>query len=112
VNERQPRRWARKGYALAVLVLPLLACAGAAATTSAGELAGATPFGMAQPVNVVILADESGSMQQYPSEISGERQAAAQIVQEEWSPQSQIAIYGFGSAPEKRGAQPQSAIDQ
>jgi len=61
---------------------------------------------------VVILADESGSMQQYPNEVSGERQAAAQIVQEEWSPQSQIAIYGFGSAPEKRGAQPQSAIDQ
>jgi hypothetical protein len=112
VNERQPHRWARKGYALAVLVLPLLACAAASAATSAGELADATPLGTMQPVNVVILADESGSMQQYPNEVSGERQAAAQIVQEEWSPQSQIAIYGFGGAPEKRGAQPQSAIDQ
>jgi len=115
VNARQTHRRARKGHALAVLaavlVPPFLACAGAAAT-SAGELADATPFGIAQPVNVVILADESGSMQQYPNEVSGERQAATQIVQEEWSPQSQIAIYGFGSAPDKRGALPQSAIDQ
>ena len=61
---------------------------------------------------MVILADESGSMQQYSNEIAGERQAAAQIVEEEWSSQSQIAIYGFGSAPDKRGAQPQAAIDQ
>ena len=113
MNEQPTHRQAWKGKLLAVLaavfVLPCIACAGAA---SAGELPDATLFGTAQPVNVVILADESGSMQQYPDEVRGERQAAAQIVQEEWSPQSQIAIYGFGSAPEKRGAQPQSAIDQ
>jgi len=51
-------------------------------------------------------------MQEYPNELAGVRLAAAQIVQEEWSPQSQIAIYGFGSAPDTRRAQPQSAIDQ
>jgi hypothetical protein len=49
--------------------------------------------------NIVILADESGSIAESPAAIQGERQAASEIVQAEWSPQSQIAIYGFGSAP-------------
>jgi hypothetical protein len=83
-----------------------------AGTSSVQARSSPVPFGSAEPVNVVILADESGSMQQYSNEIAGEQQAAAQIVEEEWSPQSQIAIYGFGSAPDKRGAQPQAAIDQ
>jgi hypothetical protein len=116
VNEQQTLRWARGPCLLAVLgavlVLPCLGSGAAAASVNAGVLADDAPFSAAQPVNVVILADESGSMQQFPDEVSGERQAAAQIVQEEWSPESQIAIYGFGSAPERRGAQPQSAIDQ
>jgi hypothetical protein len=86
--------------------------AATAATSGAQARSSPIPFGSAEPVNVVILADESGSMQEYSNEIAGERQAAAQIVEEEWSPQSQIAIYGFGSAPDKRGAQPQAAIDQ
>jgi len=70
-----------------------------------------TVSGTAQPVDVVILADESGSMLEFPNEITGMQQAATQIVDAEWSSQSRIAIYGFGSAPP--GAQStQAAIDQ
>jgi hypothetical protein len=67
--------------------------------------------GTAQPVDVIILADESGSMLKYPNEITGMQQAATQIVDAEWSPQSRIAIDGFGSAP-PGGQSTQAAIDQ
>ncbi len=96
---------------LAWLALAFLAGVGVTAVSSQAKTSGTpVPFGSVEPVSVVILADESGSMQNFPDEIAGEQRAAAQIVEEEWSPQSQIAIYGFGSAPP--GAQPQAAIDQ
>jgi hypothetical protein len=90
-----------------VLFTQFLATSGASAAAGTPTDAG---FGSVTPVNVVILADESGSMQQFPNEITGMRAAAAQIVSEEWSPQSQISIYGFGSAPP--GDQLQAAVDQ
>jgi von Willebrand factor type A domain len=64
-----------------------------------------------QPVDVVILADESGSMLTYKNEITGMQQAATQIVNSEWSPESRIAIYGFASAP-PGGRLSSAAIDQ
>ena len=93
--------------------LPAAADAGhaAAAAALASPAAPATVPGTAQPVDVVILADESGSMLSYPNEITGMQQAATQIVDAEWSPQSRIAIYGFGSAP-PGGQSAQAAIDQ
>jgi hypothetical protein len=98
---------------LAGLVLPVVhGPVAATAMTAAKADSSGVPFGSIAPVNVMILADESGSMQEFPNEIAGEQQAAIQIVQEEWSPQSQVAIYGFGSAPDQRGALPQAAIDQ
>ena len=114
MNERQTSPWGRPrrapwllGAGVAVLLaLPAVARADAQATPGSSAAAA----GAAQAVDVVILADESGSMQQFPNEIQGEQQAATQIVQEEWSAQSQVAIYGFGSAPP--GAPTQAAIDQ
>ena len=91
-------------------ILTFLAWTGSA-SASAGA-SSATPFSDAKPVNVVILADESGSMLDYPSEITGEQQAAIEIVQAAWSPQSQIAVYGFGTAPPTRGVSPSQAIDK
>lgn len=114
MKERQTNPWGRAhrapwllgaGIAL-LLALPSIARADAQATPGSAAAAA----GGAQPVDVVILADESGSMQQFPNEIQGEQQAATQIVQEEWSVQSQVAIYGFGSAPPETPTQ--AAIDQ
>jgi hypothetical protein len=59
---------------------------------------GTVPFSEATPANVVILADESGSID-LPGELPGERQAAAEIASAAWAKGSQVAIYGFGSAP-------------
>ena len=116
MNEWETIRPLRSSYIAAVYVLFFalgIFAGGPTANASSVPLSDtSTPFGTAQPVSAVILADESGSMQDYASEVAGERQAAAQIVQEEWSPQSKIAIYGFGSAPDERGAQAQAAIDQ
>ncbi len=114
MNERQTSPWGRARRAPwllgagAAVLLALPAVARADAQAARGSAAAAA--GAAQAVDVVILADESGSMQQFPNEIQGEQQAATQIVQEEWSAQSQVAIYGFGSAPP--GAPAQAAIDQ
>ena len=72
----------------------------------------AFPFGEANPVKMVILADESGSMQDFPNEIAGEQQAAVDIIQAAWSPHSQVAVYGFGSAPPSRGASASQAVDK
>ena len=115
MNERQTSPWGRARCALwllgagvaVLLALPAVARADARATQGSAAAAAADA---AQAVDVVILADESGSMQQFPNETQGEQQAATQIVQEEWSTQSQVAIYGFGSAPP--GAPTQAAIDQ
>ena len=116
MNERETTYLARRRRIAAISVLFIafmfLACGPAANAASVRAGSASIPFGTAEPVDAVILADESGSMQEYSSEVTGERQAAAEIVQEEWSQQSQIAIYGFGSAPDQRGAQSQAAIDQ
>src|ERR1051326_1893616 len=96
-------RW-RCPLALAGTVLVVLLAWAGTPSAQAAAHAG-NPFAGAQPVTVVILADESGSVAQSPGAIQGERQAASEIIQEEWSAQSQIAVYGFGSAPPVRGAQ-------
>jgi hypothetical protein len=77
--------------------------------------AGTTPaasFGQAKPVNVVILADESGSMGYFPNELTGEQQAAIDIIEAAWSPDSRVAVYGFGSAPPVRGVSASLAVTQ
>jgi hypothetical protein len=66
-------------------------------SSNAGPPAGNVGSGSARPIDAVILADESASVD--PGAVIGERRAATQIAQAEWSPQSQIAIYGFGSVP-------------
>lgn len=76
----------------------------------AAETATMDVIGTAQPVDVVILADESGSMLDDENEFVGMQQAATQIVDAEWSPQSRIAIDGFGSAPP--GKPNSASIDQ
>ena len=84
-------------------------------TSSPSASAGAPstgPFSQATPVNVVILADESGSMAQSQNAIAGEQQASIEIIQAAWSSKSQIAVYGFGSAPPTRGASPSQAVDK
>lgn len=75
-----------------------------------GRLA-AGPFSGATPVRVVILADESGSITDVSGAVQGERQAASLIVQGEWSAKSQIAVYGFGSAPSKHNIRARAALD-
>ena len=76
----------------------------------AAETANTDVIGTAQPVDVVILADESGSMRDDENEFVGMQQAATQIVDAEWSPRSRIAIDGFGSAPQ--GKPNSASIDQ
>ena len=98
------------GLLLLSLTLPLAGTWPVHAAPRAPAASG--PFSGAEPVNVVILADESGSIARSPGAIAGERQAASEIIQEEWSPQSQIAVYGFGSAPPMRGAQASEAVQQ
>lgn len=60
-----------------------------------------------QPIDFVVLVDESGSVGSVPGEIDDERDAAALLVQSEISPQSKAAVIGFGSA----AATGQSAVD-
>lgn len=106
-------RWCRYLVLAGALFVLLLSSVGARPTHAASLAAVASgPFNAAQPVNVVILADESGSIAESPGAIQGERQAASEIIQEEWSPQSQIAVYGFGSAPPVPGAQATEAVQQ
>jgi hypothetical protein len=81
-----------------------------AAATGATVATGAAQAGTGPSVDVVILGDESGSMLDNANEFVGMEQAATQIVDLEWSPQSRIAIYGFGSAPPGKPAS--TAIDQ
>jgi hypothetical protein len=72
----------------------------------------AAPFSEATPTDVIILADESGSIgsRRYPGELPGERQAAAEIASAAWSADSRVAIYGFGSAPP--GEPESAAVDK
>lgn len=84
----------------------------ASVTATTGNFYKSMPFSQAKSVNVVILADESGSIAQTPNALAGERQAAIEIIQAAWSPSSQIAVYGFGSAPSGRGATASEAVDE
>jgi hypothetical protein len=93
----------------ALLVAALSPAPARQAAPSPPGAAAAPPVATGQPVNLVILADESASMQ--PSDVAGERRAAAEIVQEEWTTDSQIAIYGFGSKSKTPGVQPWPAVD-
>jgi von Willebrand factor type A domain len=82
------------------LGLPLALIALGGITANASSAARATvPFSEAKPFDVVVLADESGSMADFKGELPGEQQAAAEIANAAWSADSQVAIYGFGSAP-------------
>lgn len=51
---------------------------------------------MNKPVRVVILVDESGSLA--PEDVKQERDAAAILATGELSPESEVAVIGFGSA--------------
>lgn len=100
------KRW--RLYAALASALFLLSWAGAwsahAAPPAAAAPVASNSFNDAQPVNVVILVDESGSIGESTGAIQGERQAANEIIQEEWSTQSKIAVFGFGSAPSGKPA--------
>ncbi len=87
--------------ALVALSVPLAlaALAEPPAGAAAPAVRGTAPFSEAVAADVIILADESGSMGNFPGELPGERQAAAEIASAAWSKNSQVAIYGFGSAP-------------
>jgi len=56
----------------------------------------AAPSTDPRPVRVVVLVDESGSLSD--AGVSAERDAAALIVQSEFSPLSEMAVVGFGSS--------------
>jgi von Willebrand factor type A domain len=106
-------RWCRYlALAGALFLLSWVAGWPAQAATQPAAASAGGPFNAVQPVNVVILADVSGSIGDFPGAIQGERQAASEIIQEEWSPQSQIAVYDFGSAPPVRGAPATDAVQQ
>ena len=49
-----------------------------------------------RPVRAVVLVDESGSLRD--ADVAAERNAAALIAQSEFSPKSELAVVGFGSA--------------
>ena len=102
----------RSGVAAAVaLSVPLLLAALAGPPANASLAArGSVPFSQARPADVIILVDESGSMATFPGELKGERQAAAEIANAAWSANSQVAIYGFGSAPP--GEPESAAVDK
>lgn len=88
-------RLARAALALtvgtAMAVLPAAALAG----PTAGSQGGSGP-GQVAPVDVVVLADESGSLS--AEAIQSERDAASLIAQSELSSHSLITVFGFGSA--------------
>src|SRR5580658_580262 len=96
----QVRRPMRLRILAAVAIgVPLALGAVAGNTAGAFRVARvAMPFSEARPANVIILADESGSMD-LPGELPGVRQAADEIANAAWSADSQVGIYGFGSAP-------------
>jgi hypothetical protein len=78
-----------------------------AATRAAAAMAAADPTGL-QPIDFVVLVDESGSIGQVTGEMDDERAAAALLTQSEISAASKAAVIGFGSAP----AAGDSAVDQ
>jgi hypothetical protein len=80
------------------LPLALIALGGVRADASSGART-TVPFSEAKPFDVIVLADESGSMADFKGELPGEQQAAAEIANAAWSADSRVAIYGFGSAP-------------
>src|SRR5258706_59880 len=59
-----------------------------------------------RPIRAVVLVDESGSLS--PEGVAVEKEAAAVIAQSEFSPESQVAVVGFGSTT---GRPNQSAVD-
>ncbi|MFC5831517.1 VWA domain-containing protein [Nonomuraea insulae] len=76
-----------------------------AATALIPTAAQAAPDSDVKPVRVVILVDESGSLS--GQDVARERAAAQLIALSELSPQSQVAVVGFGSS----NARGQSAVD-
>ena len=82
--------------AAAIIGVPLaLGALSDAAVGAPSAARGNAPFSEAMPANVIVLADESASIHSF----AGEQQAAAEIANAAWSAKSQVAIYGFGSAP-------------
>ena len=65
----------------------------------------AEPTGDPKPVRVVVLVDESGSLSE--DQVKAERNAASLIARSEFSPESEIAVVGFGSL----NAPGQNAVD-
>lgn len=104
---------------LACLALPFLtsfapppvAEAHTVTTAAVGGQAGVNSSGLANPVNVVIAVDESGSIQPY--EMAQEQQAARLIALGEFAPSSKIGVVGFGGADSlQSSANPQPPVDQ
>ena len=88
---------------LALSLLSLSAFATPAAATSFGANAafgtlatGDTPSAAPQPIDFVVLVDESGSIT--PSEMNDERAAASLLTQSEIAQDSKAAVIGFGSS--------------
>jgi hypothetical protein len=90
------------------ILIPVLAWAAPAAAGATS----AVPASQGEPVNAVILADESGSMLKFPNEITGEQQAAIGIIRAAWWQDSRIAVLGFGSTPPVRGVSSSLAVDK
>jgi len=86
-------RWAAHSSAVALSLLTLVP----AATAGPGDRAVAQePPPELQPVQIVVLVDESGSLS--PEDVARERDAARVIVQGEPSPESTVSVVGFASA--------------
>jgi TIR domain/von Willebrand factor type A domain len=88
--------------AAALLLAALFTLVGAA---SAAEQTEPDPEQEVQPIRVVVLVDESGSLSK--TDVQHERAAASIIATTELSPSSQVAIVGFGS----RGGTGASPVD-
>jgi len=86
-------RWAAHG---ATAVLALLTLVPAATAGPGNRAVGQEPPPELQPVQIVVLVDESGSLS--PEDVARERDAARVIVQGEPSPESTVSVVGFASA--------------
>lgn len=86
-------RWAAHGAAIALSLLALVPAAGAGAGNPSPTQ---QPPPELQPVQIVVLVDESGSLS--PEDVARERDAVRVIVQGEPSPESTVSVVGFASA--------------
>lgn len=96
----------RKFLSTALAGVVIAGLAGGAATTAQAAAPAATPSTDPQPVGVVVLVDESGSLQD--SGVAAERAATETIVQADPATSSQLAVVGFAG---RNGGPGQSPVD-